>query len=129
MTLWRRMFTEEVMDDIYIYIYAFIRRFYPKRLTVHSGYTFVLLDELFLLYLPQLFLNSEYSEWEQRTCIVKAKLSSKSLSTIKKHVIFFPNTLLGCGGLRGVWGGGSQCGGRAEPIPKYGSPEGGVGRW
>ncbi len=25
---------------IYIYIYAFSRRFYPKRLTVHSGYTF-----------------------------------------------------------------------------------------
>ncbi len=24
------------------YIYAFSRRFYPKRLTVHSGYTFVL---------------------------------------------------------------------------------------
>ncbi len=23
-----------------IYIYAFIRRFYPKRLSVHSGYTF-----------------------------------------------------------------------------------------
>ncbi len=28
---------------IYIYIYAFSRRFYPKRRTVHSGYTFVLL--------------------------------------------------------------------------------------
>ncbi len=26
---------------IYIYIYAFSRRFYPKRLTVHSGYTFL----------------------------------------------------------------------------------------
>ncbi len=25
---------------IYIYIYAFSRRFYPKRLTVHSGYTY-----------------------------------------------------------------------------------------
>ncbi len=25
---------------IYIYIYAFSRHFYPKRLTVHSGYTF-----------------------------------------------------------------------------------------
>ncbi len=24
----------------YIYIYAFSRRFYPKRITVHSGYTF-----------------------------------------------------------------------------------------
>ncbi len=28
-----------IMIDIYIY--AFSRRFYPKRLTVHSGYTFV----------------------------------------------------------------------------------------
>ncbi len=27
---------------IYIYIYAFSRHFYPKRLTVHSGYTFFL---------------------------------------------------------------------------------------
>ncbi len=26
---------------IYIYIYAFSRRFYPKRLTVHSGYTLI----------------------------------------------------------------------------------------
>ncbi len=25
----------------YIYIYAFSRRFYPKQLTVHSGYTFI----------------------------------------------------------------------------------------
>ncbi len=25
---------------IYIYMYTFGRRFYPKRLTVHSGYTF-----------------------------------------------------------------------------------------
>ncbi len=29
-------------DLIYIYIYAFSRHFYPKRLAVHSGYTFVL---------------------------------------------------------------------------------------
>ncbi len=26
--------------EVYIYIYAFSRRFYPKRLTVHAGYTF-----------------------------------------------------------------------------------------
>ncbi len=25
------------------------------------------------------------------------------------HIIFFPNTVLACGGLRGVWGGGSRC--------------------
>ncbi len=29
------------LSCIYIYIYAFSRRFYPKRLTVHSGYTFI----------------------------------------------------------------------------------------
>ncbi len=28
------------MQYIYIYVYAFSRRFYPKRLTVYSGYTF-----------------------------------------------------------------------------------------
>ncbi len=34
-------------DHIYFYIYTFSRRFYPKRLTVHSGYTFVLLVRVF----------------------------------------------------------------------------------
>ncbi len=75
MTLWRRMFTEEVTGT-------------------------------FLYYLPQLFLNSEYRECEDRTSIVKEHYdwhkSSASLSTLKKHVNFFPNTVLGCGGLRGI---------------------------
>ncbi len=26
-------------EDLYIYIYAFSRRFYPKRLTLHSSYS------------------------------------------------------------------------------------------
>ncbi len=29
----------QVLQEHYIYIYAFSRHFYPKRLTVHSGYT------------------------------------------------------------------------------------------
>ncbi len=29
------------LNHQHIYIYAFSRRFYPKRLTVHSGYTFI----------------------------------------------------------------------------------------
>ncbi len=33
---------EYTVDLIYIYIYAFSRHFYPKWLTVHSGYTFFL---------------------------------------------------------------------------------------
>ncbi len=36
------LFCAFTMLYIYIYIYAFSRRFYPKQLTVHSGYTFVL---------------------------------------------------------------------------------------
>ncbi len=32
--------SSQVYIYIYIYIYAFSRRFYPKRLTVYSGYTF-----------------------------------------------------------------------------------------
>ncbi len=28
------------VGPVYIYIYSFSRHFYPKRLTVHSGYTF-----------------------------------------------------------------------------------------
>ncbi len=31
---------EKYCKNYYIYIYAFSRCFYPKRLTVHSGYTF-----------------------------------------------------------------------------------------
>ncbi len=31
---------------IYIYIYAFSRRFYPKRLTLHSSYSFYILSAL-----------------------------------------------------------------------------------
>ncbi len=34
--------TPILFNTNYIYIYAFSRRFYPKRLTVHSGYTFFL---------------------------------------------------------------------------------------
>ncbi len=30
----------------YIYIYAFSRRFYPKRLTLHSNYSFFTFDQL-----------------------------------------------------------------------------------
>ncbi len=30
----------DLQEYFNIYIYAFSRRFYPKRLTVHSGYTF-----------------------------------------------------------------------------------------
>ncbi len=30
------------VDIFYIYIYAFCRRFYPKRLKVHSDYTFII---------------------------------------------------------------------------------------
>ncbi len=33
---------------IYIYIYAFSRRFYPKRLTVHLSYSFYILSALAL---------------------------------------------------------------------------------
>ncbi len=32
--------------NIYIYIYAFSRRFYPKRLTLHSSYSFHILSTL-----------------------------------------------------------------------------------
>ncbi len=33
--------TQETFPNIIIYVYAFSRRFDPKRLTVHSGYTFL----------------------------------------------------------------------------------------
>ncbi len=37
---------ELAADYIYIYIYAFSRRFYPKRLTLHSSYSFYILSAL-----------------------------------------------------------------------------------
>ncbi len=39
---------ENILDGvlIYIYIYAFSRRFYPKRLTLHSSYSFYILSAL-----------------------------------------------------------------------------------
>ncbi len=50
------------------------------------------------LYLPQLFLNSEYRECEHRTYTVKEHYdwikSSTSWSTLKKQVILFPNMVL-----------------------------------
>ncbi len=36
----------KLFHDIYIYIYAFSRRFYPKRLTLHSSYSFYILSAL-----------------------------------------------------------------------------------
>ncbi len=36
------LFNFFIFLNVYIYIYAFSRRFYPKRLTEHSGYTIVL---------------------------------------------------------------------------------------
>ncbi len=37
------------LDYIYIYIYAFSRRFYPKRLTLHSSYSFFFTFDQLLL--------------------------------------------------------------------------------
>ncbi len=39
--------TPILFNTNYIYIYAFSGRFYPKRLTVHSGYTFFLSVHVF----------------------------------------------------------------------------------
>ncbi len=57
---------------------------------------------------PYKLYYREYRECEHRTYIVKEHYdwlkSSASLSTLKKHVIFFLNTVLACDGLRGIWG-------------------------
>ncbi len=39
-------FIYKLVYNIYIYIYAFSRRFYPKRLTLHSSYSFYILSTL-----------------------------------------------------------------------------------
>ncbi len=38
--------TRGIASYIYIYIYTFSRRFYPKRLTLHSSYSFYILSAL-----------------------------------------------------------------------------------
>ncbi len=38
--VWNDRMNRSVLYYIYIYIYAFSRRFYPKRLTLHSSYSF-----------------------------------------------------------------------------------------
>ncbi len=46
---WFSVLSMRAEDDqfyIYIYIYAFSRRFYPKRLTLHSSYSFYILSAL-----------------------------------------------------------------------------------
>ncbi len=40
-------FLGKCFEYIYIYIYAFSRHFYPKRLTLHSSYSFTF-DQLLL---------------------------------------------------------------------------------
>ncbi len=42
--------------DIYIYIYAFSRRFYPKRLTLHSSYSFTFYQLLLSLGIEPMIL-------------------------------------------------------------------------
>ncbi len=56
---------ELVSKIIIIYIYAFSRRFYPKRLTVHSGYTFFVSISVLWELNPQPFaLLMQYSTTE-----------------------------------------------------------------
>ncbi len=53
------------LSCIYIYIYAFSRRFYPKWLTVHSGYTYFCQCRFFLGIEPTTFCaaNAMLHHW------------------------------------------------------------------
>ncbi len=42
--------------EMYIYIYAFSRRFYPKRLTLHSSYSFTFYQLLLSLGIEPMIL-------------------------------------------------------------------------
>ncbi len=55
---------------LYIYIYAFSRRFYPKRLTVHSGYTCIVSMSSGIVPLLQFFKSHNLSEIIQETFII-----------------------------------------------------------
>ncbi len=51
---------EKLIDQVifYIYIYAFSRRFYPKRLTLHSSYSFYIESALEVAWSPVLSFHS-----------------------------------------------------------------------
>ncbi len=60
---------------IYIYIYAFSRRFYPKRLTVHSGYTCFI--TMFYHYLSSKLQSSHFlTRNDKDACIIYLPNSS-----------------------------------------------------
>ncbi len=70
------------LQSSYIYIYAFSRCFYPKRLTVHSGYTFIVSmcvpwDTIFALLTqcsttePQEHWNKVFAIWHWGTLFLK----------------------------------------------------------
>ncbi len=60
---------EKLDFTFYIYIYAFSRRFYPKRLTLHSSYSFFYIWSA--LAFPgnfQGFFSSTYEVWAEKKC-------------------------------------------------------------
>ncbi len=80
---------------IYIYIYAFSRRFYPKRLTVHSGYT------CFYHYENMYYLNF-FSLRGQTTSHTDDALKNQSgkFSPAWKIFLFFFHTTITSSGCR-----------------------------
>ncbi len=92
--------------NIYIYIYAFSRRFYPKRLTLHSSYSFTFYQRYikeWLVFLLSFSLSLPF-DWTLRCwvcvcCFVLLysgcyvvlcvkKLNKKTLITKKKKTLF-----------------------------------------
>ncbi len=66
----------------YIYIYAFSRDFYPKRLTVHSGYTLFVSMYVLLVYLYTVCIFNAPNSTSERN---QYKYSFKYFSSLAKQ--------------------------------------------
>ncbi len=83
-------------SQTFFYIYAFIRHFYPKRRTVHSGYTFFISMCVPLELNPQPFaLSTQCSTTEpQEHLIVQLNKSLRCLDSIKARWIWLSSLCL-----------------------------------
>ncbi len=70
----------------YIYIYAFSRRFYPKRLTLHSGYTFLSVCVPWELNPPPFALLTQCSTTEPQEHIIAWEPTYTSYIHVRKSV-------------------------------------------
>ncbi len=85
------LFWNAVFTCIYIYIYAFSRRFYPKRLTLHSSYRFTFYQLLLSLGIESMILallapcSSIWATGKRLALTICDQITKMRLNTEQKH--------------------------------------------